>query len=152
MDAHLEPVLLDGIRTPFGRYLGALASVPARALSAAPVTELIRRYPAFQRADGVLLGQVLQAGQGQNPARLIAAEAGVDWRVPALTLNNVCLAGLASSGRLFLAQPSPARVNHTMCGHALARGGLEGAKGGDRKRVPADRKQPGRLAGRLGFI
>lgn len=96
MDANFEPVLLDGIRTPFGRYLGALASVPARALTAAPIAELIRRYPAFQRADGVLLGQVLQAAQGQNPARLIAADAGVDWRVPALTLNNVCLAGLAS--------------------------------------------------------
>ncbi|MFC6330936.1 hypothetical protein ACFP3N_20190, partial [Alloalcanivorax gelatiniphagus] len=59
MNADHEPVLLDGLRTPFGRYLGGLAPVPARALTAAPVAELIRRYPAFQRADGVLLGQVL---------------------------------------------------------------------------------------------
>ncbi|ASK36296.1 acetyl-CoA C-acyltransferase [Alloalcanivorax mobilis] len=96
MDSQHQAVLLDGIRTPFGRYLGGLASVPARTLIATAIAELIRRYPAFAQADGVLLGQVLQAGQGQNPARLAAADGGVDWRVPALTLNNVCLAGLAS--------------------------------------------------------
>jgi acetyl-CoA C-acetyltransferase len=96
MDPQYQPVLLDGIRTPFGRYLGALAGLSSRALIAAAIGELIHRYPAFAQADAVLLGQVLQAAQGQNPARLAAAAAGVDWRVPALTLNNVCLAGLAS--------------------------------------------------------
>lgn len=96
MDPQYQPVLLDGIRTPFGRYLGVLAGLSSRALIAAAIGELIHRYPAFAQADAVLLGQVLQAAQGQNPARLAAAAAGVDWRVPALTLNNVCLAGLAS--------------------------------------------------------
>lgn len=91
------PVLLDGIRTPFGRYLGALKSVDARDLTAAPIARLLANHPTIaSKIDGVLLGCVLQGGRGQNPARLAAATAGVDWRVPAITLNNVCLAGLAA--------------------------------------------------------
>lgn len=91
------PVLLDGIRTPFGRYLGALASVEARDLSAAPLAYLRRKHPELvANADGVIFGCVLQGGRGQNPARLAADRAGIDWRVPAITLNNVCLAGLAT--------------------------------------------------------
>lgn len=96
MNTQHIPVLLDGIRTPFGRYLGALRDVPARDLTANAIRYLLDRHDGFAHADGVLLGSVLQAGQGQNPARLAAAAAGVDWQVPATTLNNVCLAGLAS--------------------------------------------------------
>ncbi|HTN32449.1 MAG TPA: acetyl-CoA C-acetyltransferase, partial [Marinobacter sp.] len=90
------PVLLDGIRTPFGRYLGALRDVSARDLTAHAIRHLLAKHKDFVHADAVLLGSVLQAGQGQNPARLAAAAAGVDWQVPAMTLNNVCIAGLAS--------------------------------------------------------
>ncbi len=96
MNAQNNPVLLDGIRTPFGRYQGSLRGVSARDLTACAIHHLLERHETFIRADGVLLGSVLQAGQGQNPARLAAASAGVDWRVPAMTVNNVCLAGLAS--------------------------------------------------------
>lgn len=96
MTAHSIPVLLAGVRTPFGRMQGALSALSSRQLSAAAIRALLEQVPALARCDGVLLGQVLQAAQGQNPARLAAADAGVDWSVPAITLNSVCLAGLAS--------------------------------------------------------
>lgn len=91
------PVLLDGVRTPFGRFGGALRHVPTTDLLATSIQALIKLQPAMAAPDGVLLGQVLQAGHGQNPARLAAAAGGVSWTVPAATLNNVCLAGLASA-------------------------------------------------------
>lgn len=97
MSAQTTPVLLDGIRTPFGRYLGALASVDPRDLTAKPIAHLLSKYPGFaSNIDGVILGVVLQSSRGQNPARLAASTAGVSWDVPAITLNSVCLAGLAS--------------------------------------------------------
>ncbi|WP_153395550.1 acetyl-CoA C-acyltransferase [Ornithinicoccus halotolerans] len=89
-------VLLDGARTPFGRFTRGLAALSARDLGAAAVAELLRRTPELGHADGALLGSVLQGGQGQNPARQIAASGGLDPAVPAITLNNVCLAGLAA--------------------------------------------------------
>lgn len=91
------PVLLDGIRTPFGRFRGGLSGVPTRELLATPIRTLIERHPALATPDGVLFGQVLQAGHGQNPARLAAAAGGVAWTAPAATLNNVCLAGLETA-------------------------------------------------------
>ena len=90
------PVLLDGVRTPFGRLKGALSGLPARELGAVAVRGLLARQPELTSCDGVLYGSVLQAGQGQNPARLVATSAGVDPSVPAATLNSVCLAGLSS--------------------------------------------------------
>lgn len=92
------PVLLDGVRTPFGRFRGALRGLSVRELLATAVGALIDRHASLSVPDGVLLGQVLQAGQGQNPARLAAAAAGIPWTVPAATFNNVCLAGLATAG------------------------------------------------------
>ena len=89
------PVLLDGVRTPFGRLKGALSGLPARELGAVAVRGLLARNPELTGCDGVLYGSVLQAGQGQNVARLVAASAGVDLSVPAATLNSVCLAGLS---------------------------------------------------------
>ncbi|MCQ9618304.1 acetyl-CoA C-acyltransferase [Paenalcaligenes niemegkensis] len=91
-----DVVLLDGLRTPFGRFKGALAPIESRTLNAALIKALIGRNPDVEHCDGVILGQVLQGGLGQNPARLAAAEGGVSLSVPAITLNNVCLAGLAS--------------------------------------------------------
>lgn len=57
---------------------------------------LLTRIPEAKQADGVLLAQVIQGGQGQNPARKVAIDAGVSMSTPAITLNNVCLGGLAS--------------------------------------------------------
>ncbi|WP_077623376.1 acetyl-CoA C-acyltransferase [Sediminibacillus massiliensis] len=92
----MNPVILEGIRTPFGKWKGSLSNLDAKQLGAEAVKELINRVPEAKQADGVLLAQVIQAGQGQNPARRVAIDAGVDLSTPAITLNNVCLAGLAS--------------------------------------------------------
>src|SRR5690606_3823489 len=87
---------LDGLRTPFGRFKGALSHLESRRLNATLIKALAQRIPQISHCDGVILGQVLQGGMGQNPARLAAAEAGLGLDVPALTLNNVCLAGMAA--------------------------------------------------------
>lgn len=87
--------LLDGVRVPFGRTGGALTDRTATGLGALPVAELLRRHPDLP-LDAVLLGVVVQAGLGQNPARTAALAGGVDPQVPALTLNSVCLASLES--------------------------------------------------------
>ncbi len=90
------PVLLDGVRTPFGRYRGVLSHLTSRDLMAHAIRALVARTPELERPDGVMLGQVLQGAQGQNPARLAACSGGVDWTVPATTTNSVCLAGLST--------------------------------------------------------
>lgn len=92
----MDKVILEGVRTPFGKWKGFLSELGAREIGEVAVKELVRRIPEAKEADGVLLAQVLQAGQGQNPARRVASDAGVSLSVPAITLNNVCLAGLAS--------------------------------------------------------
>jgi acetyl-CoA C-acetyltransferase len=89
-------VLLEGVRTPFGKFKGKLSGLTAKQLGVVAVKELLQRVPEAKQADGVLLAQVIQAGEGQNPARKVAVDAGVDMSVPAITLNNVCLAGIAS--------------------------------------------------------
>lgn len=91
-----KAVLIEGVRTPIGRFRGALQSKPAIELGISVVSELIRRVPEAAKVDGVIFGQVLQAGQGQNPARQVAFKSGIDLSTPAITLNNVCLASLAS--------------------------------------------------------
>ncbi|WP_417777968.1 acetyl-CoA C-acyltransferase [Stutzerimonas xanthomarina] len=96
MTNDLSPVLLDGIRTPFGRLGGSLAGLSGRQLNAHALKALLVRQPELVECDAVLLGQVLQAAQGQNPARLAAADAGVAPTVPAATMNSVCLAGLGT--------------------------------------------------------
>ncbi|WP_017380926.1 thiolase family protein [Paenisporosarcina sp. TG-14] len=92
----MSVVILEGVRTPFGKFKGSLSGITAKQLGTAAVEELLRRVPQSRNADGVILAQVIQAGQGQNPARKVAVDAGVDLSVPAITLNNVCLAGLVS--------------------------------------------------------
>lgn len=89
-------MLLDGVRTPIGRFKGVFHTKSAVELGVKAVSELVRRYPEATQADGVILGQVIQAGQGQNPARQVAMNAGIGIHSPAITLNNVCLASLAS--------------------------------------------------------
>ncbi|QGH33325.1 acetyl-CoA C-acyltransferase [Gracilibacillus salitolerans] len=89
-------VILDGIRTPFGKWKGALSGLDAVTLASKPLKYLINKYAKIPHIDGVLLAQVIQAGQGQNPARQVAHQAGLDTSTPAITLNNVCLGGVAS--------------------------------------------------------
>jgi acetyl-CoA C-acetyltransferase len=90
-----EVVVAGAVRTPIGSFLGALSSVPATRLGAIAVAEAVRRAgidPA--RVDEVLMGNVLSAGLGQNPARQAALEAGLPDVVPATTVNKVCGSGL----------------------------------------------------------
>jgi acetyl-CoA C-acetyltransferase len=92
-----DVVILAGSRTPQGRVNGQLSSLTAVQLGSAAITgALARAGVAPEQVDAVLMGQVLQAGCGQNPARQSAIAAGIPWSVPAMTLNKVCLSGLAA--------------------------------------------------------
>ncbi|PWU70186.1 acetyl-CoA C-acyltransferase [Gracilibacillus dipsosauri] len=89
-------ILLDGNRTPFGKWKGGLANYSATELGASALHALIQKNTEAHHPDGVILAQVIQAGAGQNSARQVAYQAGIDISTPAITLNNVCLGGLAS--------------------------------------------------------
>src|SRR5216683_1655426 len=89
------PVILSACRTPIGRYLGGLAPLPAPALGALVVREAVRRAGLDPAAvEEVILGNVLQGGVGQAPARQAAIRAGLPGLVPSLTINKVCGSGL----------------------------------------------------------
>ncbi len=84
-------------RTPIGRLAGALAGVPATELGAVAIRAAVERAgldPATAEVDEVLMGQVLQAGAGQAPARQAALAAGLRDATPATTINRVCGSGL----------------------------------------------------------
>jgi acetyl-CoA C-acetyltransferase len=90
-------VVLDGARTPIGKLLGALASVDAVTLGAVAVRAAVERSGiAPEDVDAVILGHVIQAGAGPNPARQAAAAAGIPMSVPAVTVNKLCLSGLVA--------------------------------------------------------
>ncbi len=88
-------VLIDGARTPFGKFLGAFADIPATELGGYAIAGALQRSGVDARDVGyVIMGQVLQAGVGQAPARQAAVRAGIGMNVPSLTVNKVCLSGL----------------------------------------------------------
>ena len=90
-----EVVIVAATRTAIGSFQGALANLSAVELGAAVIRQLLAQTqldPA--QVDEVILGQVLTAGAGQNPARQAAVKAGLPFEVPALTLNKVCGSGL----------------------------------------------------------
>src|SRR5438552_1592167 len=90
-----DAFLLSAARTSIGKYLGALADVPAPQLGAVAVAEALRRAKAPpERIDEVIMGNVLQAGVGQNPARQAALKAGLPDTIAAYTVNKVCGSGL----------------------------------------------------------
>ena len=90
-----QPVICAGARTPIGRFGGTLAPLPAATLGGlAGRAALQRAGVAGDAVDHVIMGHVLQAGQGQITARQAAAWAGVPMTAPALTVNKVCLSGL----------------------------------------------------------
>lgn len=95
MDLDRTAVIVAAVRTPIGKYLGALSSLKATELGAIVVGEAVRRAGVEPSAvDEVVLGHVLQGGAGQAPARQAALRAGVPSTVPALTVNKVCGSGL----------------------------------------------------------
>jgi len=89
------PVIVSAVRTPIGRFGGALKDVPAWKLGATVIADALRQADLEAAAvDDVVLGNVLQAGQGMNPARRAAIAAGIPESVPAMTINMVCGSGL----------------------------------------------------------
>jgi len=90
-------VLAGAVRTAIGNFNGTLSQLPASDLGAAVVKEALQRASlAPEHVDEVILGNVLQAGQGQNPARQAAVKAGIPIETPAWTMNMLCGSGLLS--------------------------------------------------------
>lgn len=88
-------VIVGGARTPMGRLQGSLSSLSAADLGGVAIAAAVERsgVPAGD-VDYVIMGQVLQAGTGQNAARQAAIKGGLGMAVPALTINKVCLSGI----------------------------------------------------------
>lgn len=93
----VNPVILGAVRTAIGSYGGALKDVSAAELAEATIKEVLSRTGVQPgQVDEVIMGNVIQAGQGQNPARQAAVKAGIPVEVPAMTINMVCGSGLRS--------------------------------------------------------
>src|SRR4030081_2165722 len=89
------PVILSAVRTPIGKFQGGLSTLSAIDLGAKSVAEAIRRAGLdSNQIDEAILGKVVQAGLGQNPARQAALKGGCDPRVAAMTINKACGSGL----------------------------------------------------------
>jgi acetyl-CoA C-acetyltransferase len=90
-----EVVIVGAARTPIGSFMGSLAAVPAPRLGAVAIRAALERAGVAPSAvDEVIMGNVLQAGEGQAPARQAAIFAGLPEKVPCWTLNKVCGSGL----------------------------------------------------------
>ncbi|MGF6456567.1 acetyl-CoA C-acetyltransferase [Pseudomonas frederiksbergensis] len=90
-----EVVIVAATRTAIGSFQGSLSAIPATELGAAVIRRLLEQTGIdAAQVDEVILGQVLTAGSGQNPARQTAIKAGLPHTTPALTLNKVCGSGL----------------------------------------------------------
>ena len=90
-----EAVIVGGARTPVGRLLGGLSGLSGAELGGIAIKAALERAGvAGDQVDYVILGQVLQAGEGQIPARQAAVAAGIPMTVPSLGINKVCLSGL----------------------------------------------------------
>jgi acetyl-CoA C-acetyltransferase len=95
MSDSTTPVILSAVRTPIGKYLGGLSSFTAPQLGALVIREAVRRAGIDASAvDEAIMGQVVQGGSGQAPARQAMINAGLPGTVPALTINKVCGSGL----------------------------------------------------------
>ncbi|MCA1838979.1 MAG: acetyl-CoA C-acetyltransferase [Actinomycetota bacterium] len=90
-----ESVIVAGARTPIGKFMGAFNNTSAQELGGHAIKGALERAAVDAKAiDYVIMGHVLQAGQGQITARQAAALAGVGMDIPAITINKVCLSGL----------------------------------------------------------
>jgi acetyl-CoA C-acetyltransferase len=90
-----QAVILSAVRTPMGKFLGGLAPLSATELGAKVVAEVVRRADVDpHQVDEAIMGNVVQAGLGQNPARQAALHGGLNSRVAAMTINKVCGSGL----------------------------------------------------------
>lgn len=92
-----EVVIVSAVRTPIGSFGGTIGQVPAVELGALVIKEALRRAGIKpEQVDEVIMGNVLQGGLGQNPARQAAIKAGIPQEVPSWTLNKLCGSGLKS--------------------------------------------------------
>ena len=90
-----EIVIVAATRTALGSFGGSLSSIPAHKLGAEVIASLLKKTGVNKdQIDEVILGQVLTAGSGQNPARQASIEAGLPYQTPSMTINKVCGSGL----------------------------------------------------------
>ncbi len=90
-----DVVIVAAARTAIGNFMGSLSAIPANVLGAKIIQDLLRKTGVDPvQIDEVILGQVLTAGTGQNPARTAALNAGLPIEVPCLNINKVCGSGL----------------------------------------------------------
>ena len=115
------PVICSVARTPIGRFMGAFSSLSAVDLGVVAVSGVLERVgldPASGLVDEVIMGQVLQAGAGQNPARQVALGAGLPVSTPAMTVNKVC----GSSLKAVMVAATAIRAGEHRC---IVAGGME---------------------------
>lgn len=92
-----KTVIIDGARTPFGKLGGTLSTLSASDLGGLAIKEALQRSDVQTDAvDEVIMGTVLQAGQGQIPSRQAAVKGGLPWKVKTETVNKVCASGMRS--------------------------------------------------------
>lgn len=92
--------IIDGIRTPIGKFAGKLATIRTDDLAALPLTEILKRHPDLDPSsiDDIILGCANQAGEdNRNVARMAGLLAGIPWSVPGETVNRLCASGLAAA-------------------------------------------------------
>ena len=93
-----EIYIVGAARTPIGKFAGTLAKMPASELGALVIRDVLKRAGVSpDQVSEVIMGQVLTAGVGQNPARQAAMKGGVPYMVPAMTINKVCGSGLQAA-------------------------------------------------------
>ena len=114
-----DPVICAPVRTAIGAFGGSLKNVPASDLGAIAIKAALERAGlAPDRVDAVIMGQVLQAGTGMNPARQAAIGAGLPVNVPAMTVNRVC----GSGAQAVITAAQDVMLGHAACAVA---GGME---------------------------
>src|SRR5918912_1702148 len=93
-----EIYIIGAVRTPIGKFGGTLAKTPAADLGALVIKDVLKRAGVKpDQVSEVIMGQVLTAGVGQNPARQAAIKAGLPDMIPAMTINKVCGSGLKAA-------------------------------------------------------
>lgn len=122
-DKATTAVIVGAARTPVGRYLGGLATIPATRLGAIAIREAVKRAGVDgDHVDEVIMGQVLQGGAGQAPARQALIHGGIPDTVPAVTVNKVCGSGL----KAVMLAAQAVRAGDAQC---LVAGGQESMSG-----------------------
>mgnify|MGYP000195960089 CR=1 FL=1 len=92
-----KTVIISGVRTPFGKFGGGLSTLTASELGGIAIKEALQRAGIEgSQVDEVIMGNVLQAGQGQIPSRQALRHAGIPWEIKTETINKVCASGMRS--------------------------------------------------------